>query len=112
VKLPYNPEQATKLRQHPKMSFHHHDTGGRLAPQMASRLAREVRDLILKPESGVCLIVDEATGLPPTLHELTVRLVLIANETFAGSLRYFPYFLPCLFCRPCIFVSYLWSVVS
>jgi hypothetical protein len=69
------------------MSFHHHDTGGRLAPQMASRLAREVRDLILKPESGVCLIVDEATGLPPTLHELTVRLVLIANETFAGSLR-------------------------
>jgi hypothetical protein len=84
------------------MSFHHHDTGGRLAPQMASRLAREVRDLILKPESGVCLIVDEATGLPPTLHELTVRLVLMANDTFAG-LSDIPYFLrvvlsPMYFC--------------
>jgi hypothetical protein len=95
------------------MSFHHHDTGGRLAPQMASRLAREVRDLILKPESGVCLIVDEATGLPPTLHELTVRPRVDGQRTYIlvwVSQIFRSFFV--LFCRPCIFVSYLWSVVS
>jgi hypothetical protein len=45
-----------------------------MAPQTASRIAREVRDLVVAPETGVCLIVDEATGLPPSLQELTVRV--------------------------------------
>jgi hypothetical protein len=54
------------------MSFHN-DGFGRLTPQTATRLAREVRDLLMKPESGVRLIVDEATGLPNSLQELTVR---------------------------------------
>ena len=52
------------------MSFH--DPYVRLTPQTASRLAREVRDLIVTPESGVHLVIDEATGLPTSLHELTV----------------------------------------
>jgi hypothetical protein len=42
---------------------------------MAARLAREVRDLLVSPENGVRLVVDEATGLPSTLQELTVRAV-------------------------------------
>lgn len=45
----------------------------RLAPQTTSRIAREVRELIVSPESGVYLVVDEATGLPHSLQELTVR---------------------------------------
>lgn len=46
----------------------------RLAPQTTARIAREVRELIVSPESGVYLVVDEATGLPHSLHELTVRV--------------------------------------
>jgi hypothetical protein len=55
------------------MSYHPYDSCVRLAPQTTARIAREVRDLIVSPESGVHLIVDEATGLPHSLQELTVR---------------------------------------
>jgi hypothetical protein len=50
-----------------------------MAPRTAARLAREVRDLLVSPESGVCLVVDEATGLPANLKELTVRLLVAAE---------------------------------
>lgn len=69
------------------MSFHSYDSSVRLAPQTASRIAKEVRDLVVTPETGVCLVVDEATGLPPSLQELTVRV--FRNAIVVGSL-------PCL----------------
>ena len=43
-----------------------------LAPRTAARVAREVQDLLKTPETGVLLQVDEATGLPANLQELTV----------------------------------------
>lgn len=46
---------------------------GNIAPRTAARLAREVRNLLTSPEDGVRLVVDEATGLPSSLKELTVR---------------------------------------
>lgn len=52
------------------MSFHDSCS---LAPRTAARLAREVRDLLVSPENGVRLVVDEATGLPSNLQELAVR---------------------------------------
>ncbi len=44
-----------------------------LPPKALSRVAREVRDLIKKPEEGVKLVVDSETGTPSSLAELTVR---------------------------------------
>lgn len=55
----------------------YHDTSHPyIAPRTAARLAREVQELLKLPEEGVKLIVDEATGLPPNLQELTVRSIL------------------------------------
>ena len=54
----------------------------RLAPQTTARIAREVRELIVTPESGVYLVVDEATGLPHSLQELTVRLWLLDTPEY------------------------------
>jgi hypothetical protein len=44
-----------------------------LAPRTAARVVRDVQELLRNPEAGVRLIVDEATGLPANLRELTVR---------------------------------------
>lgn len=63
------------------MSFH---DSGRLAPRTASRLAREVRDLLVSPENGVHLVVDEATGLPSNLRELTAELEGPADTPYVG----------------------------
>ena len=54
----------------------------RLAPQTTARIAREVRELIVTPESGVYLVVDEATGLPHSLQELTVRSWLLDTPEY------------------------------
>ena len=59
-----------------ELSSSSHSNSVRLGPQTTTRIAREVRELIVSPESGVYLIVDEATGLPHSLQELTVRIVV------------------------------------
>ena len=69
--------------------------GMRLAPQTTARIAREVRELIVSPESGVYLVVDEATGLPHSLQVLTVRDFVDAF-CFSGVV----YWLPISFCLP------------
>jgi hypothetical protein len=43
------------------------------APRTAARVVRDVQELLKHPEEGVRLMVDEATGLPANLRELTVR---------------------------------------
>jgi hypothetical protein len=77
-----------KQRTTNNMSYHPYDSCARLAPQTTARIAREVRDLIVSPESGVHLIVDEATGLPHSLQELTVRffsIIFLPLSTTKGS---------------------------
>ena len=71
----------------------------RLASQTTARIAREVRELIVSPESGVYLVVDEATGLPQSLQELTVRVVR-------------NFHLPCGRCGlfPCVFNWLSWCI--
>ncbi len=69
----------------------------RLAPQTTARIAREVRELIVKPESGVYLVVDEATGLPHSLQELTVRSWLLDTCVAAETQRVNRFlFFPCV----------------
>jgi hypothetical protein len=58
-------------------SHSNHGSTVRLGPQTTARIAREVRELIVSPESGVYLVVDEATGLPHNLQELTVRCFFV-----------------------------------
>ena len=55
------------------MSFHENASRSYIAPRTAARIAREVQELLKSPETGVRLIVDEATGMPASLQEITVR---------------------------------------
>jgi len=47
-------------------------TNSYLPPAVASRLTREVRDLLKSPQQFP-LEVDPESGLPPNLQQLTVR---------------------------------------
>lgn len=51
-----------------------HSESSFLGPRTAARVVRDVQELLKTPEAGVRLVVDEATGLPANLRELTVRV--------------------------------------
>lgn len=73
------------------MSFHENAARSYMAPRTAARIAREVQELLKSPETGVRLIVDEATGMPASLQEITVRV-------FRPLLFVLPWFV-CTRCR-------------
>lgn len=45
-----------------------------LPPRALSRVAREVRDVLVKPPEGVRLVVDSETGVPANLGEITAEI--------------------------------------
>ncbi len=47
-----------------------------LPPRTLARVARDVRDLVKSPPEGVRLVLDGETGMPGSLSEILVSLVL------------------------------------
>ena len=76
------------------MSFHETSSRSYMAPRTAARIAREVQELLKSPETGVRLIVDEATGMPASLQEITVRVCVspwwLGINPYATLIRWVP----------------------
>ena len=50
-----------------------------LPPRTLARVGREVRDLIQSPPDGIHLVVDEETGLPSSLGEIVVSVIIFLS---------------------------------
>ena len=58
-----------------------------LPPRTLARVSKEVRDLMRSPPEGINLVVDNETGLPASLGEIVVSLLLDVFQILSSVKR-------------------------
>ena len=58
-----------------------------LPPRTLARVSKEVRDLMRSPPEGINLVVDNETGLPASLGEIVVSLLLDVLQILSSVKR-------------------------
>lgn len=63
-------------------SSNRNSNNNNLPPRVLARVAREIRDLMKNPPEGLRIVLDSDTGLPTSLGDILVSLLLYYLTSF------------------------------